>query len=112
IASSKVSTPTAGNGLHSDPSAASVALSIRRRRSWRRAWSSTFMATSFPWANPTGRAPPPPTPDVIAGTPAARDVARRMMLEAKAIGDKLGVHFRVDVEKRLDGAGAVGAHRQ
>ena len=51
------------------------------------------------------------TLDVIAGTPATRDVARRMMLEAKAIGDKLGVHFRVDVERRLDGAGAVGAHR-
>ena len=34
-----------------------------------------------------------------------------MMLEAKAIGDRLGVHFRVDVERRIDGAGAVGAHK-
>jgi 2-dehydropantoate 2-reductase len=51
------------------------------------------------------------TLDVIAGTPATRDVARRMMLEAEAIGDKLGVHFRVDIKRRLDGALAVGAHR-
>jgi 2-dehydropantoate 2-reductase len=34
-----------------------------------------------------------------------------MMLEAKQIADHFGVHFRVDVEKRIDGAGAVGAHK-
>ena len=34
-----------------------------------------------------------------------------MMLEAKEIGDRLGVHFRVDVERRINGAGAVGAHK-
>ena len=33
------------------------------------------------------------------------------MAEAQAIGGRLGVHFRVDIERRLDGAGAVGAHR-
>jgi 2-dehydropantoate 2-reductase len=51
------------------------------------------------------------TLDVIVGDPGTRDVARQMMREAKAIGERLGVHFRVDVERRLDGAGAVGAHR-
>jgi len=51
------------------------------------------------------------TLDIIAGDPGTRDVARRMMVEAKAIGDRLGVRFRVDVERRLDGARAVGAHR-
>jgi 2-dehydropantoate 2-reductase len=51
------------------------------------------------------------TLDVITGDPSTRDVARRMMAEAQAIGDRLGVHFRVDIERRLDGAGAVGAHR-
>ena len=34
-----------------------------------------------------------------------------MMLEAQAIGEKLGVRFKVDVEKRIDGAAAVGAHQ-
>lgn len=51
------------------------------------------------------------TLDVIATEPGTRQVARAMMLEAKAIGDKLGVRFGVDVEKRMDGAAAVGAHR-
>jgi 2-dehydropantoate 2-reductase len=51
------------------------------------------------------------TLDVITGDAGTRDVARRMMAEAQAIGDRLGVHFRVDIERRLDGAGAVGAHR-
>jgi 2-dehydropantoate 2-reductase len=51
------------------------------------------------------------TLDVIASDPGTRAVARSMMLEAKAIGDKIGVNFRVDVERRIDGAGAVGAHK-
>ncbi len=51
------------------------------------------------------------TLDVIAHDPATRAVARAMMMEAKAIGDKLGVHFRVDVERRIDGAGAVTGHK-
>jgi 2-dehydropantoate 2-reductase len=51
------------------------------------------------------------TLDVIAHDPATRTVARAMMLEAKAIGDKLGVHFRVDVERRIDGAGGVAGHK-
>jgi 2-dehydropantoate 2-reductase len=51
------------------------------------------------------------TLDVITSDPATRTVSRTMMMEAKAIGDRFGVHFRVDVEKRIDGAGAVGAHK-
>ena len=51
------------------------------------------------------------TLDVIAHDPATRAVARAMMLEAKAIGDQLGVHFRVDVERRIDGAGGVTGHK-
>jgi len=51
------------------------------------------------------------TLDVIAGDPGTRAVARAMMLEAKAIGDRLGVHFRVDVDRRIDGAKSVGAHK-
>jgi 2-dehydropantoate 2-reductase len=51
------------------------------------------------------------TLDIIASDPGTRAVARAMMLEAKAIGDRIGVHFRVDVERRIDGAGKVGAHK-
>ena len=51
------------------------------------------------------------TLDAICDDPGTREVARSMMLEAKAIGERLGVHFRVDVERRIDGAGRVGAHK-
>ncbi|WP_029009613.1 2-dehydropantoate 2-reductase [Azospirillum halopraeferens] len=51
------------------------------------------------------------TLDVICGDPETRAVAKAMMLEAKEIGDRLGVHFRVDVERRINGAAAVGAHK-
>jgi 2-dehydropantoate 2-reductase len=51
------------------------------------------------------------TLDVVATEPGTRAVARAMMLEAQAIGEALGVRFGVDVDKRIDGAAAVGAHR-
>ena len=51
------------------------------------------------------------TLDVITATPGTRAVAKAMMLEGKAIAEQLGVKFRVDVERRIDGAGAVGAHK-
>jgi 2-dehydropantoate 2-reductase len=34
-----------------------------------------------------------------------------MMLEAQEIAERLGVKFPVDVERRIDGGAAVGAHR-
>jgi 2-dehydropantoate 2-reductase len=51
------------------------------------------------------------TLDVLCTDPGTRDVARRMMLEAQAIGERLGVRFPIDVEKRIDGGAAVGAHK-
>ncbi|NRO99047.1 2-dehydropantoate 2-reductase [Paraburkholderia sp. NMBU_R16] len=51
------------------------------------------------------------TLDVITSDSGTRAVSRTMMLEAKSIADRFGVHFRVDVERRIDGAGAVGAHK-
>ena len=51
------------------------------------------------------------TLDVIATEPGTRGLARNMMLEAQTIGEKLGVKFAVDVDKRIDGAAAVGAHK-
>ncbi|CAM2195484.1 2-dehydropantoate 2-reductase [Paraburkholderia sp. A1RI_3L] len=51
------------------------------------------------------------TLDIITSDPATRALSRTMMLEAKRIAEQFGVHFRVDVERRIDGAGAVGAHK-
>ncbi|WP_207459749.1 2-dehydropantoate 2-reductase [Azospirillum sp. SYSU D00513] len=51
------------------------------------------------------------TLEQICGDAETRAVAKAMMLEAKEIGDRLGVHFRVDVERRINGAAAVGAHK-
>ena len=51
------------------------------------------------------------TLDVVATDPGTRGVARAMMLEAQAIGEKVGIRFKVDVDRRIDGAAAVGAHR-
>jgi 2-dehydropantoate 2-reductase len=38
-------------------------------------------------------------------------VSRKMMEEAEKIARRIGVHFRVDIERRINGAAAVGAHR-
>jgi len=51
------------------------------------------------------------TLDVLASDEGTRAVARTMMLEAQAIAERLGVVFPIDVEKRIDGAGAIGAHK-
>lgn len=51
------------------------------------------------------------TLDVLCTDPGTRGVARAMMLEAQAIAETLGVKFPIDVERRIDGGAAVGAHR-
>jgi 2-dehydropantoate 2-reductase len=51
------------------------------------------------------------TLDVIATDPGTRALARAMMAEAQAIGEALDVKFPVSVDKRIDGAAAVGAHK-
>ncbi len=51
------------------------------------------------------------TLDVVATDPGTRTLAREMMMEAQRIAVRLGVHFRVDVERRINGAAKVGAHR-
>jgi 2-dehydropantoate 2-reductase len=51
------------------------------------------------------------TLDVVTSDPGTRALVRAMMLEGKEIGEKLGVKFAIDVEKRIDGANAVGAHK-
>ena len=51
------------------------------------------------------------TVDVIAGDPETRAICRAMMGEAEAIGERLGLHLRVDADRRIDGIAALGAHR-
>ncbi len=51
------------------------------------------------------------TLDVICTDPGTSAVARGMMLEAQAIGEKLGVRFPISVDKRIAGGAAVGAHK-
>ncbi|WP_374372492.1 2-dehydropantoate 2-reductase [Dongia sp.] len=51
------------------------------------------------------------TLDVICTEPGTRAVAKAMMLEAEAIANALGVKMPVDIERRIDGAAAIGAHK-
>ena len=51
------------------------------------------------------------TLDVLCTDPGTRGVARAMMLEAQGVAERLGVKFPIDVERRIDGGAAVGAHR-
>jgi len=43
--------------------------------------------------------------------PATRELAANMMREAQTVGEKLGVQFKVSLEKRINGAQAVGQHK-
>lgn len=51
------------------------------------------------------------TLDIIASDPGTRALARSMMVESQGIAEKIGARFRVSAERRIDGAGAVGAHK-
>ncbi|MBT6416300.1 2-dehydropantoate 2-reductase [Candidatus Puniceispirillum sp.] len=51
------------------------------------------------------------TLDILCTDPSTRIVARNMMLEAQQIAEKLGVKFPIDVDRRIEGGAAVGAHR-
>ncbi len=51
------------------------------------------------------------TLDVICSDPGTRATAKAMMIEAQTIAETFGVKFRVDVERRIEGARKVGAHK-
>jgi 2-dehydropantoate 2-reductase len=51
------------------------------------------------------------TLDVICSDPETRALSKAIMLEAQAIAESFGVKFRVDVERRIEGARKVGAHK-
>jgi len=47
----------------------------------------------------------------ICTYPLTRDLAVKMMAETQAVAEKLGVRFRISIEKRIAGAEAVGEHK-
>ena len=51
------------------------------------------------------------TIDIVTGEPGTRAICRAMMMEMQAIGERLGLRLRVDLEKRIEGAGALGPHK-
>jgi 2-dehydropantoate 2-reductase len=51
------------------------------------------------------------TVDIVATDPGTRSICRAMMEETRSVGECFGARMRVDVERRLDGAAAIGAHR-
>ena len=47
----------------------------------------------------------------ICQFPLTRELAAAMMTEAQAIAHKLGIHFRIGLEKRIAGAEKIGRHK-
>jgi 2-dehydropantoate 2-reductase len=74
-----------------------------RNEIWLKAWGSL---TFNPISALTGA-----TMEDICRHPQTRDLAARMMNEARAVAEKLGVKFRHTIERRLEGAEKVGPHK-
>ena len=51
------------------------------------------------------------TLDVITADPGTRAAVRAMMLEGQAVAERLGIRFAIGVDKRIEGAAEVGAHK-
>ena len=51
------------------------------------------------------------TLDIVATEPCLRGLSIKMMTEAQEIAGRFGVTFRVGIERRVNGAARVGAHR-
>jgi len=51
------------------------------------------------------------TLDVLTTRPDLRAICRAMMGEAQGVAEALGVKFAISLEKRIDGAAEVGAHK-
>jgi len=81
----------------------SPVLSDVRSEIWLKLWGNV----SF---NPISALTHATLEDICAFAP-TRDLARAIMLEAHEVGSRLGAHFRVDIERRIDGAHKVGAHK-
>ncbi|MBO0713554.1 MAG: 2-dehydropantoate 2-reductase [Acidimicrobiales bacterium] len=74
-----------------------------RSQLWVKAWGNLAMN---PISALTGA-----TLAEIANHPAGRELAARMMSEAAEIAEALGLHLRVSIEQRIEGAGKVGDHK-
>ncbi len=70
---------------------------------WIKLWGN---ATFNPVSLLTGA-----TLEEIAGDDSVRAGVRQMMIEVEDIGKRLGLRLSVDLDRRLAGAGAVGAHK-
>lgn len=51
------------------------------------------------------------TLDRLATEPGTQDIARRLMEETQAIGSYFGARFGMSIQKRIEGAASVGAHK-
>jgi 2-dehydropantoate 2-reductase len=51
------------------------------------------------------------TIDLVATDRGTRAVCQAMMAEGRQVGEAIGVSFRVDADRRLDGAAAIGPHK-
>ena len=51
------------------------------------------------------------TLDRIAGDPGTARICRLMMREARTIAERLGARIRMNIDRRIEAAGAVGGHR-
>ena len=51
------------------------------------------------------------TLDVICRYPLTRELARAIMAEGQAIGERLGIEFPISIEQRIAGAEQIGAHK-
>lgn len=49
--------------------------------------------------------------DDLATDDGTRNVAALIMQEVKSVGEKYGIRFRLSIDRRIDGARAVGAHK-
>jgi 2-dehydropantoate 2-reductase len=47
----------------------------------------------------------------ICRYPPTRELAVKMMKEAKTVGEKLGIKFRISIDRRVAGAEAIGEHK-
>jgi 2-dehydropantoate 2-reductase len=47
----------------------------------------------------------------ICGNPVSRSLIGDLMQEAQEVGEAFGVHFKVSINRRIDGAAAVGEHK-
>ena len=49
--------------------------------------------------------------DIIGNDPSSRNLIKQMMLECQKVGEAVGVHFGVSIDKRIDGASSIIGHK-